>query len=97
MHFLGGGNSLFVSFFLSYLRTPSSSFGLCAQPRFPSPKLIRGDRLYIFAHSYIDDSGFGYIQTVTAVIGVLNTSQVALCGFGPVLEHSFPHILPFVK
>lgn len=51
----------------------------------------------IFAHSYIDDSGFGYSQTVTAVIGVLNKSQAALCGFRPVLEHSFPHILPFVK
>lgn len=51
----------------------------------------------VFAHCYIDDSGFGYIQTVTAAIGALNKSQVALCEFGPVLERSFPNTLPFVK
>lgn len=89
--------SPFVPSFLSNLRTSSSSFGLCAQPGFSSPKLIQGDRPSIFAHSYIDDSGFGYIQTVTAVIGALNKSQIALCEFGPVLERSFPNTLPFVK
>lgn len=55
------------------------------------------DRPCIFARSYIDDSGFGYSQTVTAVIGVLNKSQAALCAFRPVLDHSFPHILLLVR